>query len=211
MDSSLINFENYIAKTYYNQVVNYSYDIRSYATTANLNYIVFSRDKFRPNNLNKDTLNSRCIVYNSSNNEILLLLKKSVSIATFDNGKYEDPTKFIFFDKKSKNIYLEICKPTSENQRRIIIIKQLQDLTKIENYYDSAKAIQIIDNKLTVNKEFIEPRISIIDILGREIEYKTLITSPLSLEFKENLNTGLYFLNIIENNKSYNYKIIINK
>lgn len=148
----------------------------------------------------------KIVLYNIESKIPQIILKRYIDLP--DGQKYDDPTDLLFFDKQSGNVFVELCKNRNNNQRRIIIRKQLQDPSSIEAQNKQIETISIKNKKVTINNEFIEPKISIFDLMGKQINYKISSLIPLSFELPDNLTYGIYFLKIEDKLKIYNYKLI---
>ncbi|MCX6147074.1 MAG: hypothetical protein NTW25_07460 [Candidatus Kapabacteria bacterium] len=176
--------------------------------TNNLESLFQTSDNLTMKNNIQDTLYEKISLYNiESSNLNLLLAKNSPKL---NNTSISYSTKILFFDKKSGKVFVEICQPKSGYQRRIIIRKQIENPSTIELQNEHIETITIKDRKIIINNEFIEPKILIFDLLGKQINYKISSVIPLSFELPDNLTYGIYLLKIEDKLKIYNYKLIFN-
>lgn len=175
------------------------------------NVLFFTVDNFASSNKKNDTLYQKIFSNLNLTNEYFFHLFRKVYYPSSTRGI---PTKLLFFDKENSCIYVEICDPRiseTSAKKRIIIRRQIFINTGINEVDNTTQTINLENNTIKINQEFITPIIKIFDVIGRNIGNKISSLNPFTIELIENLPNGVYFLNIEDNLKHYNYKLILNK
>lgn len=178
---------------------------KDYYLTKDNKILFMSYDKLPSNS--KDTIFQKMFLFDYKTMKLEQLLDRKISLVK-DANFYSN--SILHFDYNGGYVYYDLTAPQKPNelQKKIIIRRKIQDATSIETESEKLESICLQDGKIVFEKEYQNPTIEIIDIVGKSLDYKILSNNPLTIEPNPNTTKGAYFLKIKDNQKEKNYKFI---
>lgn len=178
---------------------------KDYYLTKDNKILFMSYDKLPSKS--KDTIFRKIFLFDYKTKQLEQLMNRKIPLIK-DANFYSN--SILHFDYNGGYVYYDLTAPQKSNelQKKIIIRRKIQDATSIVTESEKLESICLQDGKIVFEKEYQNPTIEIIDMVGKTLDYKILSTNPLTIEPNPNRTKGAYFLKIKDNQIEKNYKFI---